>query len=56
MRVPGHRAKPGVNSQSIDNGQYIDCSCGGYVGPICRTKEEARQKFEEEHLARVNRP
>jgi hypothetical protein len=53
MKVQGHKAVTGVNSQSIDNGQWTDCSCDGYIGPICRTRKESRDKFEKDHLMKV---
>lgn len=53
MKVTGHRAITGVNSQAIDNGQWTDCSCGGYVGPILRTRKESRELFEKDHLEKV---
>jgi hypothetical protein len=55
MRVSGHKALTGVNSQSIDDGRWTDCSCGQYTGPICRTKEESRERFEQDQLAKLEK-
>lgn len=52
MGTKGHAKKIGRNSQSVDNGVYIDCSCGKHVGRIWPTKAEADEEFKQ-HIVSV---
>lgn len=52
ISIIGHRLKPGTNSQSIDGGKFIDCTCGDYTGQVVKTWPEARDLFKK-HIERV---